>query len=271
MRDDAEVDEFSYNVKIGKKDAIEAFIPLLLGQFSYPFEFEQEIDTEYLTESKQLIIELFLPTLDRIPNVKSETYIKSRNEWKTSLHTEAYMKKKYDSVIYQIVLLILNACFRDSNVGSFFDSVVINGMVRTIDKSTGQHIEPCILSLSVAREDFLALNLSEIDPKTWFKSSKGVSAASLAKVAPVAPLITISREDKRFIDAYEVADSLDEGTNLAAMDWQDFENLVRELFEKEFSVNGGEVKITQASRDGGVDAIAFDPDPIRGGRYMRCL
>jgi restriction system protein len=50
------------------------------------------------------------------------------------------------------------------------------------------------------------------------------------------------------------------------MDWLDFENLIREIFEKEFSQNGGEVRITQASRDGGVDAIAFDPDPIRAGR-----
>jgi restriction system protein len=40
------------------------------------------------------------------------------------------------------------------------------------------------------------------------------------------------------------------------------------LFEKEFSINGGEVKVTQASRDGGVDAIAFDPDPIRGGKII---
>lgn len=49
------------------------------------------------------------------------------------------------------------------------------------------------------------------------------------------------------------------------MDWQDFENLIRELFDWEFT-NGGEVKITQASRDKGVDAIAFDPDPIKGGK-----
>jgi len=52
------------------------------------------------------------------------------------------------------------------------------------------------------------------------------------------------------------------------MDWEDFEHLVRELFEKEFSKNGGEVKVTRASRDGGVDAIAFDPDPIRGGKIV---
>jgi len=52
------------------------------------------------------------------------------------------------------------------------------------------------------------------------------------------------------------------------MNWEDFEHLIRELFEKEFSQNGGECKVTRASRDGGIDAIAFDPDPIRGGKIV---
>jgi restriction system protein len=81
-------------------------------------------------------------------------------------------------------------------------------------------------------------------------------------------MLSLNREDPRFVVSYNVADSLNDKTNLAAMDWLDFENLIRELFEKEFSKNGGEVKITQASRDGGVDAIAFDPDPIRGGKIV---
>jgi restriction system protein len=78
----------------------------------------------------------------------------------------------------------------------------------------------------------------------------------------------ISREDKRFVQGYGVVDTLEEGFNLAAMDWLDFENLIRELFEKQFSDNGGEVKVTRSSRDGGVDAVAFDSDPIRGGKIV---
>jgi restriction system protein len=52
------------------------------------------------------------------------------------------------------------------------------------------------------------------------------------------------------------------------MDWEDFEHLIREIFEKEFSFGGGEVRVTQASRDGGVDAVVFDPTPIRGGKIV---
>ena len=37
---------------------------------------------------------------------------------------------------------------------------------------------------------------------------------------------------------------------------------------RELSSTGGEVKVTQASRDGSVDAVACDPDPIRGGKIV---
>lgn len=47
-----------------------------------------------------------------------------------------------------------------------------------------------------------------------------------------------------------------------------FEYLIRDLFEKEFARNGGEVKVTQASRDRGVDAVIFDPDPLHGGKVI---
>src|SRR5262249_44024656 len=78
----------------------------------------------------------------------------------------------------------------------------------------------------------------------------------------------IDKDDDRFVESREVLGQLGSEDNLAAMDWEDFEHLIRELFEKEFSGSGGEVRVTQASRDRGVDAIAFDPDPIRGGKFI---
>jgi Restriction endonuclease len=44
--------------------------------------------------------------------------------------------------------------------------------------------------------------------------------------------------------------------------------LVSQVFEWMFANDGVEVKVTRASRDRGVDAIMFDPDPIRGGKYV---
>ncbi|MGH8058166.1 MAG: restriction endonuclease, partial [Candidatus Entotheonellia bacterium] len=136
------------------------------------------------------------------------------------------------------------------------------------DRSTGKEVTACVLSLQAQREAFMGINLADVEPKSCFKALKGVGSSKLHSLAAVPPIMKIRREDGRFVSAYEVANTLDESFNLAAMDWEDFEHLIRELFEKEFSANGGEVKVTQASRDGGVDAIAFDPDPIRGGKIV---
>ena len=262
------VDSLFEKAKTGDAIAIEWYFQKGIERLELPIDYSRAVELEYDPEGKTLIVEIMLPILEDIPNLKSVTYIKSRNEFKESYYTETYLKKKYDNVLYQVVLQTLNYIFTVSSEYQLIDTVVLNGKVHTIDRATGNEIEPCILSISVARDAFEGLNLEAIDPKAWFRSAKGVSAVTLANIAPVAPVVSMSREDKRFVEGYAVADGLDTGVNLAAIDWQDFENLIREIFEKEFNVNGGEVKITQASRDGGVDAVAFDPDPIRGGKIV---
>ena len=105
-------------------------------------------------------------------------------------------------------------------------------------------------------------------PKACFRALKGVGSTKLHSITPVPPLQTLSRDDSRFVADQDVVEALDEGDNLAAMDWEEFEHLIREVFSREFSGDGSEVRVTRASRDGGVDAIAFDPDPIRGGKIV---
>jgi restriction system protein len=124
------------------------------------------------------------------------------------------------------------------------------------------------MSVQAKKEEFQKINLARVDPKACFKALKGVGSSALHSLTPIAPVLKINREDKRFVASYAVAGQLDERTNLAAMDWEDFEHLIRELFEKEFSKPGCEVKVTQASRDGGVDSVVLDSDPIHGGKTV---
>ena len=44
----------------------------------------------------------------------------------------------------------------------------------------------------------------------------------------------------------------------------EFESLITNLFQK----MGLETRLTQASRDGGVDCVAYDPRPIFGGKVV---
>lgn len=252
----------------GDIDTIKEFMELAIEAISLPIDFTLEAQSEYQAKERTLILDVLFPTVDCIPTLKNVTYVKSRNALKETHYSDAYQRRKYESVIYQLVLRVIKCVFTVDEKPNILDTVVLNGYVNTVDRTNGQPISPYILSLNVSKQEYRSLNLAGIDPRAWFKSAKGVSAAKLANVTPVAPIIQMNREDSRFVDGYSVESSLDEGVNLAAMDWQDFENLVRELFEEEFNVPGGEVRITQASRDGGVDAVVFDPDPIRGGKIV---
>lgn len=214
-----------------------------------------------------LVVDYELPAIESLPRVKEVKYIASRGEFKATLISDVELKRIYDDVLFQLALSALYRLFSTDDA-SALASVVFNGWVHAVDKATGIETHPCIMSVQAGKEEFLALNLGQVDPRMCFKKLKGISGSRLTELNPVKPILVLNKEDPRFVPAYGVADGLDERTNLAAMDWLDFENLIREVFEKEFRANGGEVKITQASRDGGVDAVAFDPDPIRGGKIV---
>ncbi len=247
--------------------AIYDYCEMVLSNSRYPDYFPQEWNIEYKEDSKILIIDYSLPDKAMLPTVKTVKYVISRGEFSETKLSETAVNKLYDNLLYQITLRTIHELYEADEIDAIV-SIVFNGWVNSADKSTGQDVNACILSVQASIDEFKAINLGKVDPKSCFKRLKGIGSHKLHGLIPVAPIIKIDREDTRFVSAYNVVDHINESENLAAMDWQDFENLVRELFEKEFSSPGSEVKITQASRDGGVDAIAIDSDPIRGGRIV---
>lgn len=247
--------------------AIEEYYDLVLSRSEYPDWMPQEFQMNYTSDTGNLLICYSLPPIDALPRLQDVTYVQSRDEFKEKNLPDARARKLYDSLVYQIVLRTAHEVFEADQLQAL-KSVVFNGYVTAVDPSTGQSATTCILSLQASREEFLKINLAQVDPKACFKSLKGVGSSKLHTVTAVAPIMELPLDDGRFVSAREVTDALDDSTNLATMDWEDFEHLIREIFEQEFRSTGGEVKVTQASRDGGVDAIAFDPDPIRGGKIV---
>jgi restriction system protein len=239
----------------------------ILSNSVYPDWFPQDFDIDYNPTSKTLIVDYNLPDLTLLPKLSEVKYIASSDTFKETMLSDSAINKLYDPLIYQITLRTIYELYATDAAGAI-DSIVFNGCVTTTDLGTGHRSSICIISVQSQKEEFSKLNLREVDPKACFKKLKGVGSSKLHGMAAVAPIVTINREDSRFVKAHDVAHLIDDSVNIAAMDWQEFEHLIREIFEKEFSKGGGEVKITRASRDRGVDAIAFDPDPIRGGKIV---
>jgi len=261
------IDEFKVKYFQIDNAAVIEYCKIVLNNSVYPDFFPKIFELEYNNDNKILIVEYELPDIAKFPRLKEVKYIASKKELKESYISDSQISMVYDNAIYQVTLRTMHELF-EADAANALAAVSFNGWVKTISKATGKMENKCILSLQAKKEEFVNIQLANINPKICFKSLKGVASSKLSFLSSIQPIIQISRSDKRFVDSYAVAEDLDDRTNIALMDWEDFEHLIREIFEKEFSVYGGEVKVTQSSRDGGVDAIAFDPDPIRGGKIV---
>ncbi len=248
-------------------DAIHHYSKKILSNSKYYNEFPQEFELEYNPENKILLVDYQLPSADDIPTLKEVKYVQCRDEFREKHITKTELNKIYDHILYQITLRTIHELYEAHEVDAF-EAIIFNGHVNSIDPATGKETNACVLSVQANKEDFAEINLAMVDPKACFKKLKGVGSSKLHSLTPIPPLVRLEREDSRFTDSYSVVDDIDGGYNLASMDWEDFENLIRELFEQAYAATGGEVKITQASRDGGIDAVIFDPDPLRGGKTV---
>jgi restriction system protein len=275
-RDDYLAEQAERNKQVDRKraeyfecnpSAVVDYCDMVLSGSEYPGNYPQDFELEYIADSRTLLVEYYLPTLEEMPGNKGVKYVQTKDQFSYTPLSESARNKLYDDVVCQITLRSLYELFT-ADVANSLDAVVFNGRVRSVDKATGRPFEACILSVQVSKAEFVEINLEYVEPRACIKKLKGVASSKLHSMAPVAPIVQMEREDRRFVASQEVAEGLDDSVNLAAMDWEDFEHLIRELFEREFSGNGGEVRVTQASRDGGVDAIVFDPDPIRGGKIV---
>lgn len=261
------IDEFKQKFESGDREAIEEYLSIVLEHSIYPDAISKEFDVQYEQNSETAIVDYNLPNPDDVPKIIEYKFVQSRKETTTKEMKKKEFETYFEDIILQVTLRTVHEIF-ESVYTNKIQSVVFNGWVQGIDPSTGKDFNSCIISLQVSKGQFEEINLARINPKDCFKNLKGIIAGPLNQLAPVRPIMQIKKDDIRFVESREIMAEVNSIPNLAQMDWEDFEHLVRELFSKIFTKDGGEVQVTRASRDGGVDAIAFDNDPIRGGKYV---
>ena len=259
------IDDLKNNYILKQDIGICEYFDFVLSIYNYPDFMPHKYDLNF--NNNIIIIDYVFPNKIEIPNLKEVTYVQSTCSYKDLYLSENKLNEIYDKLLYDITIRIINDIFI-SDYMNHVESIIFNGIVNFISPSNGKKVNSCILTIHVNKAEFMDLNLKNIDSRACFKYLKGVGSSKLHSLSPVAPIMQINKSDKRFVDHQNIGDKINEQTNLATMDWQEFEHLVREIFEREFSAVGGEVKVTQSSRDGGVDAVIFDPDPIRGGKII---
>jgi len=210
-----------------------------------------------------LLVDYELPTVDVIPPVAEYRYVKSKDVVEEKQRKPAETKTLYRDVVASVALRCTHECFT-ADAAQQVEILTFNGFVNATDPATGNAIHPCLISMRVTKERFFGLLLDRVDLKACLRNLGAQVSPQPAELLPVKPIVEFDMVDKRFIDEKDVLSELDARPNLMDLTPAEFEALVGNLFTR----MGLETKLTRTSRDGGVDAVAFDVRPILGGKVV---
>lgn len=259
----AEIEELKQQYAAGVPDAVVDYCTLVLQASDYPGDLPRHTKLAYVPESKQLVIEADLPTVDSVPDVEAYKYVRAKDEIASTPRSAIQRKALYASVIAQVTLRTLHEIYEADRLGHV-DTLIFNGYVDAIDPGTGQAVRPCLITVRTTRDAFTRINLGKVEPAACLKTLNASVSRSPAELTPVRPVLEFSMVDPRFVQETDVLTTLDQRPNLMELTPSEFESLITNLFEK----MGLETRLTQASRDGGVDCVAYDPRPIFGGKVV---
>lgn len=259
----AEIEAFKSDFHAGTPAAVVQYFALVLEASRYPKGFPQRFRLAFVPESRQFVVEYELPDYERIPAVAEYRYIKAGDKVTEKSLPLKERQALYKSVVAQVTVRTIHELF-EADRGSLVESIVLNGHVNTINSATGKAERPCLVTVRTTRDTFMDRDFTQVDPVACLLDLSASLSRSPAELVPVRPVLEFNMVDPRFVEEADVLSQLDQRQNLMELKPGEFEALITNLFTK----MGLETRMTQPSRDGGVDCVAFDNRAIFGGKVI---
>ncbi len=264
QRRNAEIDEFRSAYLSHDPDAVVAYNEMVLARSEYPTEgFPQQFKLAYGQDSSELIVEYDLPEISAIPSEAEYRYIKAKDLIESKARKSADIKQLYQDMIASIALRTIHEIF-EADQGNALALVTFNGMIDTHDPASGREVRVPVVSMRVTKAIFSELNLARVEKIACLRNLGAQVSKRPDELQAIKPIIEFNMVDKRFIEQGDVLSTLESRPNLLDLTPTEFEVLVSNLFSK----MGLDTKLTRSSRDGGVDAVAFDTRPVLGGKVV---
>jgi len=263
-RKNAEIDAFRADFMGKEKNAVESYNDMVLSRSEYPEEgFPQAFRLVYLPESGELVVEYDLPEISSIPTETDYRYVKTKDAIESKARKPAEIKQLYQDVIASITLRTLHELFEADQADALI-LITFNGVVDTHDPASGREVRVPLVSVRVSKDQFLQIRLEKVEKIVCLRNLGAQVSSRPDELQAIKPIVEFDMIDRRFIDQGDALTGLEARPNLMDLTPGEFEVLVSNLFTQ----MGLDTKLTRSSRDGGVDAVAFDTRPVLGGKVV---
>jgi hypothetical protein len=180
--------ELTASYRTGDPAGIAAHVESVLTAMSLPRFINPKATVACSPDSRHLVVEYELPTVDVVPKAKSYRYVKSRETVVESARPASQVKALYASTIAQLTLLSLAAISRlDSE--RHVDVVLFNGVVEARDPHSGQPIRPCLVAVRVTRDTLAEISLEDVDPLACLEHLSAAVSRNPTQFVGVRPVL----------------------------------------------------------------------------------
>jgi restriction system protein len=165
---DASQFDTAASYRAGDPAGIAGHVESVLTAMPLPRCINPKATVAYAPDSRQLVVEYELPTVDVVPTVKSYRYVKSRETVVAAARPVSQVKALYASIIRQLTVLSLGAIVK-LDADRHIDGVVFNGVVEKQDPHGGQPARPCLIAVRVTRDTLAKIDLEDVDPSVCLR------------------------------------------------------------------------------------------------------
>ena len=184
----AQVDQLEEAFRRGDPDAVDEYMSGVLDGEFYPDSFPIGHRVAYSPSSKQLVVELELPSIDAVPAEREHRFVKTRDSVSSVALPARERKALHESALAQLSIRTLWTLF-EADPFDVVETIVLNGHIRSIDRRTGADIYPCVVTVRATRDHLDELDLRRIDPIACLQGLSASVSRSPSELVPVRPLL----------------------------------------------------------------------------------
>ncbi|MFG1908708.1 restriction endonuclease [Kribbella sp. NPDC048928] len=260
----ARIDAYERAVISRDRAAVTRYFTKALDRLPEPLDFPRRRKVGYVPESTLLALEWELPDVSVVPAEVAYRYDRSLDTVLAVPREPVELRRMYQQLVAQLALRALHLVF-GSDRYDVVETVVFNGMVESVDLTTGQTVRPCLITLRATREQYQALVLDQLDPVACVRHYFAAEVSRHPEeLQPVEPVLDFDLTDPRIVEAVDVISEIDARPNLLDLSPESFEHLVHNLLTR----MGLETRLFRRGTDGGIDCVAYDRRPITGGKFV---
>jgi len=194
----AEIDAFQAAYHAKEYAAVVAYNEIVLSRSKYPVQgFSQEFRIAYNPDALELIVEYTLPEVGVIPKDEEYRYIKTRNAVESKARKPMEIKQLYRDIVASITLRTLHELF-EADQGDALALITFNGMVNTRDPANGHEIQVPIVSMRVAKREFLCLRLENVDKLACLQNLGAQISSRPDELQAIKPIVEFDQIEKLY-------------------------------------------------------------------------